>query len=435
MSHALIQMRWDLRGSLLGTSERAIDKMACASLVTTVVPKTRARCPARSARVSRVVRAAARRPSESTDLSRRDAVVGVGSLLLLSTRVAPAMAEDGASEATAAEAPAVPKYSKPRVVITGSNSGIGFDAAKKLAKSGDWSVVLACRTVAKAEQAKASMRAEFPSIDTNDVQCYACDLGDMASVRAFANDVTNDGPIDALCLNAGLEYSGDPTVYRTKDGFEETIGVNHLGHFLLANLLLDSLERSTKLSHPRIVVTASEVHDPASAGGSVGKGATLGDLSGLERDGVNFEMVSGEPYDADKAYKDSKLCNMLFSYELERRLTSSGSKVTVNAFGPGLITRTGLFRHQQPLFVKAFDLITNTFNVAESVDGGGNTLLYMLNDASLEGVGGTYYNNTISPGSSATGHAFVVGDSSEESMDVAEAKKLWSLSEKLTGLA
>ena len=102
MSHALIQMRWDLRGSLLGTSERAIDKMACASLVTTVVPKTRARCPARSARVSRVVRAAARRPSEYTDLSRRDAVVGVGSLLMLSTRVAPAMAEDGASEATAA---------------------------------------------------------------------------------------------------------------------------------------------------------------------------------------------------------------------------------------------------------------------------------------------------------------------------------------------
>ena len=164
-------------------------------------------------------------------------------------------------------------------------------------------------------------------------------------------------------------------------------------------------------------------------------GAGLGDLAGLKANGADFAMLDGSAYNADKAYKDSKLCNMLFSYELERRLTSSGSKVTVNAFGPGLITRTGLFRHQQPLFVKAFDLITNTFNVAESVDGGGNTLLYMLNDASLEGVGGTYYNNTISPGSSATGHAFVVGDSSEESRDVAEAKKLWSLSEKLTGLA
>ena len=279
------------------------------------------------------------------------------------------------------------------------------------------------------------MRSEFPSIDPNDVQCYACDLGDMASIRRFAKDVTAEGPVDALCLNAGLEYSGDPTIYRTKDGFEETIGVNHLGHFLLANLLLPALESSEKLAHPRIVVTASEVHDPASAGGSVGKGATLGDLAGLERDGKNFEMVSGEPYDADKAYKDSKLCNMLFSYELERRLQASGSKVTVNAFGPGLITRTGLFRHQQPLFVKAFDLITNTFNVAESVDGGGNTLLYMLTDESLEGVGGAYYSNTISPGSSPTGHAFIVQESSEESKDATEARNLWRLSEKLVGLA
>ena len=410
------------------------------ALLQTAIPATGARCPARSARVSRVVRAAARRSSDSSDaaLGRRDAVVGAGALLMLTTRVAPATAEGEAPDAApeaGPEAPAVPKYGKPRVVITGSNSGIGFDAAKKLAKSGDWCVVLACRTVAKAEQAKASMRSEFPSIDPNDVQCYACDLGDMASIRQFAKDVTAEGPVDALCLNAGLEYSGDPTIYRTKDGFEETIGVNHLGHFLLANLLLPALESSEKLAHPRIVVTASEVHDPASAGGSVGKGATLGDLAGLERDGKNFEMVSGEPYDADKAYKDSKLCNMLFSYELERRLQASGSKVTVNAFGPGLITRTGLFRHQQPLFVKAFDLITNTFNVAESVDGGGNTLLYMLTDESLEGVGGAYYSNTISPGSSPTGHAFIVQESSEESKDATEARNLWRLSEKLVGLA
>ena len=192
------------------------------ALLQTAIPATGARCPARSARVSRVVRAAARRSSDSSDaaLGRRDAVVGAGALLMLTTRVAPATAEDEAPDA-APEAPAAPKYGKPRVVITGSNSGIGFDAAKKLAKSGDWCVVLACRTVAKAEQAKASMRSEFPSIDPNDVQCYACDLGDMASIRQFAKDVTAEGPVDALCLNAGLEYSGDPTVYRTKDGFEK----------------------------------------------------------------------------------------------------------------------------------------------------------------------------------------------------------------------
>ena len=216
---------------------------------------------------------------------------------MLTTRVAPATAEDEAPDA-APEAPAVPKYGKPRVVITGSNSGIGFDAAKKLAKSGDWCVVLACRTVAKAEQAKASMRSEFPSIDPNDVQCYACDLGDMASIRQFAKDVTAEGPVDALCLNAGLEYSGDPTVYRTKDGFEETIGVNHLGHFLLANLLLPALESSEKLAHPRIVVTASEEVIEESTGALV----LLTSMSAVEAGGEGgAERRGGSPRAGDRA--------------------------------------------------------------------------------------------------------------------------------------
>jgi protochlorophyllide reductase len=248
-------------------------------------------------------------------------------------------------------------------------------------------------------------------------------------------NVTRDGgAVDALVLNAGVEFSGDPVVRRTADGLEETIGVNHLGHFLLTNLLLPKLEASTE-AHPRIVVTASEVHDPASPGGSVGKGATLGSLEGLERDGPAFEMVSGEEFDADKAYKDSKLCNMLFTYELERRLEAAGSKVTVNAFGPGLITRTGLFRNQNPLFVKAFDFATNSiFKVAETVDGGGNCLVFMLTDPSLEGVGGAYYNNTLSPGTPPTGHAFVRTPSSVESNSLDEAKKLWALSSSLVHL-
>jgi protochlorophyllide reductase len=238
-----------------------------------------------------------------------------------------------------------------------------------------------------------------------------------------------------LALNAGVEYSGDPVVHRTKENFEETVGVNHLGHFLLANMLLDELEKSSE-THPRIVVTASEVHDPASPGGGVGKGATLGDLSGIETQGAAFEMASGEDFDADKAYKDSKLMNMLFTYELERRLRERNSKITVNAFGPGLITRTGLFRNQNPLFVKVFDFaVNNVFHVAETVSGGGDCLVFMLTDPSLGGDrGGLYYNNTLSPGTPPTGHAFVPTESSKESNDVDEARRLWALSESLVGL-
>ena len=84
----------------------------------------------------------------------------------------------------------------------------------------------------------------------------------MDSVRACARELRRNGSIDALALNAGVEFSGDPVVHRTAQGLEETVGVNHLGHFLLTNLLLEDLERS-ELAHPRIVVTASEVHDPA----------------------------------------------------------------------------------------------------------------------------------------------------------------------------
>lgn len=108
------------------------------------------------------------------------------------------------------------------------------------------------------------------------------------------------------------------------------------------------------------MVTASSVHDPDTPGGNVGPGATLGGLQGfvdfLER-GRRFEMVDGQPYDADKAYKDSKLLNVLFTEEMTRRLAARGSKVTCNCFSPGLIPSTGLFRSQNPLFVGLFNFL------------------------------------------------------------------------------
>lgn len=167
-----------------------------------------------------------------------------------------------------------------------------------------------------------------------------CDLADLSSVRGFASAwLASGAPLDVLVCNGGLQYSGDNAVRRTKDGFEITVGTNHLGHFLLTNLLLDAVELSA--GPGKIVVTASEVHNPESPGGSVGPAAGLGDLRGLATNGAAFEMIDGSEYNADKAYKDSKLCNVLFTLELQRRLAARGSAVTVNCYGPGLITRTG----------------------------------------------------------------------------------------------
>ena len=108
----------------------------------------------------------------------------------------------------------------------------------------------------------------------------------------------------------------------------------------------------------------------------------------------------------------------------------------MNAFGPGLITRTGFFRYQNPLFVKLFDFATNDiFHVAETVDGGGDCLVYMIQSPELEGVGGVYLNNGIAPGVGKTGHKFEIGEVSEEGRDEVEAAALWKASEKLVGLA
>jgi NAD(P)-dependent dehydrogenase (short-subunit alcohol dehydrogenase family) len=154
-----------------------------------------------------------------------------------------------------------------------------------------------------------------------------------------------------LCLNAGIAPSKKSTIPKlTKDGYEECIGVNHLGHFLLANLLKDHLLKESSSSSGnsgRIVITASSVHDPEGPGGAVGGkgGATLGDLSGL---GINLtgKNNSDEPtmpdgsitYDGGKIYKDSKLCNILFMREAVKRWGGNGNDddgLNLLSFSPG----------------------------------------------------------------------------------------------------
>lgn len=314
-----------------------------------------------------------------------------------------------------------------RVVITGANSGIGRDAALKLASRG-WRVTLACRTKAKAEAAATELAELAQRLDaplaTDALQPAECDVASLASIRDFA--AAQPGGVDRLLLNAGVQFSGEAEPRFTSDGFELSLGTNHLGHHLLASLLLPKLT-----ADGRIVFTASEVHDPQSAGGSVGSGASLGDLSGL-RSGGGRGMVNGGAFDSDKAYKDSKLCNMLCMRELARRLRVQGSAVSATAFGPGLITRTGFFRSQNPLFVALFDVATNDiFRVAESVGGGGDCLAFMATSAAPHS--GDYYNNGVGPGYGQ--HTFALCDPSAEAQNDAKAAELWALSDRLVGIS
>lgn len=187
------------------------------------------------------------------------------------------------------------------VVITGGNRGIGLAATRQLASTGEWNIVIACRNPTLGLAAMNSLPTQY----RNNVEVATLDLADLASIRLFCEEWKSKGrPLDVLACNAGVQHSGaKDTILRTKDGFEDTIGTNHIGHFLLIDQLLPRISPAG-----RIVIVGSGVHNPEEPGGDVGSAATLGDMSGL-RQGFKspIAMVNDGAYDADKAYKDSKL--------------------------------------------------------------------------------------------------------------------------------
>ena len=207
-------------------------------------------------------------------------------------------------------------------------------------------LMLTKRTIQKANEAVDKIKTAIANDSDDAVAAISiinsikltpmeCDLADLRNIDSFVKQLNND-KFDAVCYNAGVARNTDAKdVKRTKQGFELTVGTNHLGHFYLNQQIMSFIKDTG-----RIVVTASGVHDPDSPGGAQGATATLGDLAGFERAAVGdgkFDMVDGGVFNADKAYKDSKLCNVLFTRELQRRLDEKGSSVKVNCFNPGLI--------------------------------------------------------------------------------------------------
>ena len=320
------------------------------------------------------------------------------------------------------------------VVITGCNSGIGFEGARILARKGGEKIILACRTKQKAEDAAQRILAESPNAELVPAEC---DLTSLESIRKFASAVT--GTVDVVVYNAGIALNTNGEIERTTDGFEKTVGTNHLGHFYLHHLLEPKISTANQIAG-KVVITASSVHDPESPGGKQGIPATLGNLEGFSRDGANFEMVDGNPYNGDKAYKDSKLCNILFCRELTRRLAQKN--IVVNAFSPGLITSSGFFRYQNQVFSSVFNVVaSNLVKVAETPEYGGAALAYMT---AVDSTKGEFYDSP--PGTSnkyasdnnnyngAFGNEFNVAQVSKEARDEKKGQELWKLSEKLVGI-
>jgi NAD(P)-dependent dehydrogenase (short-subunit alcohol dehydrogenase family) len=281
----------------------------------------------------------------------------------------------------------LPRLDGRTFVITGASSGIGLAAARELARSGG-RVVLAVRDRGRGEQAAATIPGER--------EVRTLDLADLASVRTFADDWDED--LDVLINNAGVMAVPQA---RTRDGFEMQVGTNHLGHFALTNLLL-----------PRITDRVVTVSSP---GHRMGR---------IRLDDLNWER---EPYKPWPAYGQSKLANLLFTLELQRRLAAADSPVRALAAHPGYAATNLQGRTGNALQRNAMAVLNRI--VAQSGAMGALPTLF----AATQDLPGAAY---VGPDGLAEqrGHPTLVGRSAAAS-DVETARALWELSEQLTGVA
>jgi NAD(P)-dependent dehydrogenase (short-subunit alcohol dehydrogenase family) len=270
-------------------------------------------------------------------------------------------------------------------VVTGASAGIGKETALGLAKLGA-TVVLVCRDTERGETASR----EIKRISGSDaVELMICDLSSQTSIRQFASEFkSRHDRLDVLVNNAGVFLRQRS---QTEDGIESTFAINHLGYFLVTNLLLDLLKSSAP---SRIVNVASAAH-------------RYGRLD------LN-SWVTARDYSSFGAYANSKLANVLFTYELARRLEGTG--VTANCLHPGAVA-TSLFRRLPKILEVLIKLTTI------SPQRGARTSIYLASSAEVEGVSGKYFVRRRPQRSSSA------------SYDEQAARRLWDLSEQLAGLA
>lgn len=287
-------------------------------------------------------------------------------------------------------------------IVTGANSGLGLETTLGLAAAGA-TVVMACRNPAKAEPAPAQLLQKLPQAQ---LQLMTLDLSDLASVRRFAAECAQRfSHIDLLCNNAGvmaLPYT------LTKDGFEMQVGTNHFGHFALTGLLLEQLKAAPAA---RIVTVASVAH----------RGT-----NGFDLNDPNWQH---KPYRKNEAYARSKLANLLFTFELSRRLKAAGSPILAVAAHPGYSATGIVDAATAGSAIKRFLAQLGNALIAQPADRGALPSLYAASMPDMQS--GEY----IGP------HGFLQFrgwptrvDSSAAARDTDTARGLWALSEQLTGV-
>ena len=304
----------------------------------------------------------------------------------------------------------MPEMDGQTVVVTGANSGLGFEATRAFARKGAH-VVMACRSEERGADAKRTIRGDESAAESHrgSLEVAPLDLADLDSVRAFADEFrASHDDLHVLCNNAGVMAIPRR---ETEDGFEMQFGVNHLGHFALTGLLLDCLRETS--GETRVVTQSSGVH---------------------ERGEMDFEDLHGEQsYDEWAAYAQSKLANVLFAYELQRRLDAAdATDVTSVACHPGFAATNLQLRGPEMRGSRlrlAAMKATNAL-IAQSAEAGALPMLYAATASDLSG--GEY----VGPGGLLNMRGPPeIQRSSDASYDRETAERLWTVSEELTGVA
>ena len=313
-------------------------------------------------------------------------------------------------------------------LITGASSGVGLFATQALVNRG-WHVVMACRDTDKARRAQAALAIPDESVSHRQV-----DLGDLDSVRRLAAEVIADGrPLDALIINAAVYKPRLKQPERSPQGYELSMATNHLGHFLLIQLLLDKLRQS---QHPsrRLVILGTVTANSKELGGKIPipAPADLGDLAGFEAGfKAPIAMADGKPFKPGKAYKDSKLCNMITTQELHRRLHEQTGIVFTSLY-PGCVADTPLFRNTPRAFQVIFPWFQKNITggyVSQALAGERVADVVAEPEFAVSGVHWSWGNRQKKGGKQFS------QELSDKASNPVTAQRVWDLSMQLVGLS
>jgi NADPH-dependent curcumin reductase CurA/NAD(P)-dependent dehydrogenase (short-subunit alcohol dehydrogenase family) len=297
-------------------------------------------------------------------------------------------------------------------VVTGANAGLGLACVRALLEQEpEWHVVLAVRDPGRGREAAAGLSR--PGRCT----VLELDLASLSSVSGFPRRYSHAElpPLRAVICNAGLQMTS--AGHRSEDGFELTFAVNHLGHFALTQALLEDLQTPA-----RIVIVSSDTHDPSNRTGMpVPRYTTAAELARMPAAPASASSVAGR-----RCYTTSKLCNLLFAYELDRRLGEGAQGITVNAFNPGLMPGSGLARDYGALQRFAWRFVMPAMRMLPQVRGveqSGRDLAMLVGDPAYESVTGRYFDGLKPIRSSA------------DSYDLEKARDLWETSDRFVATA